>query len=61
MGYFLEPTLMQKHQIKDYVTVQADRFEYVNIMAVLKLPVNSHVLLSLYQLYSHTFWIAGKH
>jgi len=30
-------------------------------MAVVKLPVNSHVLISLYQLYSRTCWIAGKH
>jgi len=29
-------------------------------MAVVKLPANSHVLISLYQLYSHTCWIPGK-
>jgi len=30
------------------------------MMAVVKLSVNSHVLISLYQLYSYTCWIAGK-
>jgi hypothetical protein len=46
--------------IKDFVTVQEDHFKYSNIMVV-KLSVNSHVLISLYQLYSHTRWILGKH
>jgi hypothetical protein len=45
-------------EIKDYVTVQGDRFEYLNMMAVVRLSVNSHAL---YQLYRHTCWIAGKH
>jgi hypothetical protein len=47
-------------EVTDYVTVKGDRFEYFNMMAV-KLSVNCHVLISLYQLYSHTCWIAGKH
>jgi len=31
------------------------------MMAVVKLSVNSLALISLYQLYSHTCWIPGKH
>jgi len=29
-------------------------------MAIVKLPANDDVLISLYQLYSHTCWIPGK-
>ena len=46
--------------IKDYEIVQGDRFDYLNMMTVVKLSANSHALISLYQLYSHTCWIAGK-
>jgi len=46
--------------ISDYVTVQVDHIEYLNMLPVIKLPVNSHALISLYQLYSHTWWILGK-
>jgi len=31
------------------------------MVPVVKLNVNSHALISLYQLYSHTCWILGKH
>jgi len=31
------------------------------MMDVVKLPANSHALISLYLLYSHTCWIPGKH
>ena len=47
--------------MQDYLTVQRNHFEYLNMMPVIKLPVNSHVLISLYQLYSQTCWIAVKH
>jgi len=47
--------------IRDFVTVQGDRFEYFNKMAVVKLSANSLILISLYQLHSHTSWIPGKH
>jgi hypothetical protein len=46
---------------KNYVTVQADRFEYLNMMPAVKLSVNNHTLISRYQLYSHTCWNPGKH
>ena len=46
--------------IEYFVTVQGDRFEYLNMMPVVKLSVNSHGLISLYQLYSHTCCILGK-
>ena len=47
--------------IKDYVTIQGDRFEYLNMIPVIKLPVNSLEMISLYQPYSHTCWIPSKH
>jgi len=47
-------------KIKYFVTLQGYRFEYLNMMAVVKLPVNSHALISLYQLYSHICWSLGK-
>ena len=37
-----------------------DHFGYLNMLPVVKLPVDSHALLSLYQLFSHTCWILGK-
>jgi len=46
---------------QDYVTVQVDHTEYLNMMPVVKLSVNNRALISPYQLYSHTCWIAGKH
>jgi hypothetical protein len=30
------------------------------MMPVVKLKMKSHALISLYQLYSHTWWIPGK-
>jgi len=47
-------------KIRDHVTVQGDHIEYFNMMPVFKLSVSSHTLISLYQLYSHTCWVAGK-
>jgi hypothetical protein len=38
-----------------------NHIEYFNMMAVFKLKVNRHVLISLYKLYSHTCLFAGKH
>jgi hypothetical protein len=46
-------------EIKDFVNIQGDRFEYFNMMVLIKLSVNSHSL-SLYQLYNHACWILGK-
>jgi len=47
-------------KITDFVTVQGDHTEYLVKMAVVKLPANDHVLISHYQLYSHTCWIPVK-
>ena len=46
--------------MQDYVTVQGYHFESFNMMPVIMLKVNNHALISLYQLYSHTYWIPGK-
>ena len=45
---------LQDCKINFYVTDQGDHTEYMNMMAVVKLPVNSHVLILLYQPYRHT-------
>ena len=47
--------------MQDHVTVQEGHIEYLNMMPVVKLSVNSHALISLYELYSHTCWILGRH
>ena len=51
---------LQDCKLKISITVQGDHIEYLNMMPVVKLPVNSHELISLYELYSHTCWILGK-
>ena len=47
--------------VNDYVTVKGNHFESLNMMPVFKLKVKTHALISLYQHYSHTCWIAGNH
>ena len=51
---------LQDYRIKHYVTVRGDRIEYLNMLPVAKLSANSHTLISLYRLYSHTCCVAGK-
>ena len=45
--------------IKDQIfrNCPMEYFGYLNMLPVVKLPVNSHALISLYQPYSHTCWI----
>jgi hypothetical protein len=45
---------------KAHETLQGDQFEYLYMIAVVKLSVNTQANKSLYQLYSHTHWIAAS-
>ena len=47
--------------MQDYLTVHRNHIEHLNMMPFVKLKVKSHALISLCQLYSRTYWIAGKH
>jgi len=52
----------EKLLIKDQIFRNSpmDHFGYLNMLPVVKVPVNSHTLISLYQLHSHTCRILGK-
>ena len=45
---------------KNHVTFQGDHIECLNMMPVVKLSVNNHALITLYQLYRHTCCIAAS-